>query len=560
MTAMLAKNNFLSPLIVFLILFLIILCVYYPSFKFDFIYDDFIVITEQPPLTGVSDVFRIFHERNCPHPPYYRPIVRTTLLLQKTISGNNPAPFHQCNVFLLWIAAVCVYWLLRQPPLSVPRLLAFMVSCLFVLHPVTSASVYPVTSGRENLLPGIFMILAIISYFKKGRIWFWGTVTFFSLALFGREQAVMLLPLFILGDILRKKGDPEVKKIPYWFKRYTPMIIILFIYMQVRLSLFGGSEFVLAIFEDPLKTLSTPLYAFQSIFAPFYDEVYEPKHIKVWLSLPRVFFAMIPVGAIGFGMYSFSDKGRFLFIFWGSWFVLSILPTANVIIQEAAFSERYILQAYLAILVVTAFVLAQLWHKKIVQKILVITGIIIIVILAAFTTNRGNFFKGNEVFYKQWIKVNPDHPAPYLGLSRIYLMRGELDQALHFSSKAVMLKPNYMQAIEYKAIILGERGEYEKAVGCFNHVLAIDPNSINTHYNLGVFYLHNKEYKPAIERFKKCIELDPMQPGAYYNLGLIYEGMGKQLLAKKYYRKAYFLNPRYEDVMLKVLSEETDMP
>jgi hypothetical protein len=545
-------RNYRYSLLGFLILFLMILYVYYPSFKFDFIYDDFIMIKNQKPSTGIHDVLRMFQERNYPSLPYYRPIVRTTLLLQKTIYGDNPAPFHQFNAFLLWIAAMCLYWLLRQPQLNIPRLLAFIVSGIFALHPVSSDCVYPIAEGRENILPGIFMVLAIVSYLKTGKIWYIWTFIFFSLALFSREQAIMLLPLFVIGDLLRMKDDPSLKKIKYWFKRYALIAIVLFIYLQIRFALFGGSEFALTIFKDPLKPFLTPLYAFQSIFAPFRDEVYEPMHVKVWLSVPRLIIAIISALAVSFGIYKCADKGRSLFIFWGSWFVLSMLPTANVIFQDAAFAERYIFQSYLALLIVIAFILTQNWHKKRVKQFTIIPGIIIMVILANFTMNRGNFFIGEFEFYKQWIKVNPDHPAPYLGLSKIYLKKGDIDQAFYYCSKAVTLKPDYIQAIVDQAIIFGEKGEYDKAVEYFNRALTVNSNSTYTHYNFGVFYCRNKKDELAIREFMKCIKLDPMKADAYYNLGGIYERMGQKFLALEYYRKAYSLDPGYEDVMIKI--------
>jgi tetratricopeptide (TPR) repeat protein len=551
--SILADKNFQYTLLGFVILFLAILCVYFPSFQYDFIYDDFIVITNQKPLTGIHDVVRIFQERNCPGLPYYRPIVRTTLLLQKTIHGNNPVPFHQLNAFLLWIAAMSVYWLLRQSCLNVPKPLAFIVAGIFALHPISSACVYPITSGRETLLPGIFMILAIICYLKKGDLWYFGTFIFFTLALFSKEQSVMLLPLFITADLSKMREDPSRKEIRYWFKRYTFIIIVLFIYIMVRLSLFGGKEIAVAIFKDPLKPLFAPLYALQSIFAPFYDEVYEPVQVKVWLSVPRLIIVILFTLLISLGIYKYIVRGRFLFVFWGSWFILSMLPTSNLVVQETAFSERYIAQSLLAVLVVSAYILTQNWNRKHFRRLTILSGIIIMFVLSLFTINRGKYFIGEFEFYTQWIKVNPDHPAPYLGLSKICVRKGDFGQALYYSSKAVTLKPDYVSAtiqhLIVQAIIFGEKGKFEKALEYFNRALTVDSNSTDAHYNLGVFYAKNRKDNLAIKEFMKCIKLNPMRADSYYNLGLIYENMGKKFLALEYYRKACLLDRGHENFM-----------
>src|SRR2546430_1707216 len=90
-----------------------VLAVYAPSFGNAFIYDDEHVIVNAPAPTSLSDIGRIFAERHFPNLPYYRPITRATLLLQKSLSPNAAWPFHAGNAVLIAAAALLVFALLR---------------------------------------------------------------------------------------------------------------------------------------------------------------------------------------------------------------------------------------------------------------------------------------------------------------------------------------------------------------------------------------------------------------------------------------------------------------
>ena len=116
-----------------------------------------------------SEIARVFAERHWPTLPYYRPIARASMLAQKALHGNEPAPYHVLNVALVAAIALAAFALLRTGALALPLPLAFAGAALFALHPVASSCVYPIASGRETLWPTLFELLAVMRLAAAGR-------------------------------------------------------------------------------------------------------------------------------------------------------------------------------------------------------------------------------------------------------------------------------------------------------------------------------------------------------------------------------------------------------
>ncbi|OIO72550.1 MAG: hypothetical protein AUJ85_09745 [Elusimicrobia bacterium CG1_02_37_114] len=63
---------------------------------------------------------------------------------------------------------------------------------------------------------------------------------------------------------------------------------------------------------------------------------------------------------------------------------------------------------------------------------------------------------------------------------------------------------------------------------------------------MGKFYFVNGKYDQAIDELKKAIEINSGNPEIYYNLGLVYESRNQPEEAKKMYKKAIAISPKYK--------------
>jgi len=151
---------------------------------------------------------------------------------------------------------------------------------MFALDPVASSCVYPVSSGRETLMPAVWVLAAM--YFWLRPTWRGKASAYvaFAGALLSKEQAVVLPLLWVLADLLSLAPDAPGRNARRWIVRYLPMLPVVAGYFAIRHALFGSSEYVLAGWAGPPLTV---LYALQSVFAPFAGLQYEPP-LALWIS------------------------------------------------------------------------------------------------------------------------------------------------------------------------------------------------------------------------------------------------------------------------------------
>ena len=93
--------------------------------------------------------------------------------------------------------------------------------------------------------------------------------------------------------------------------------------------------------------------------------------------------------------------------------------------------------------------------------------------LAIFNQNK-NDLKSAVNYYKEVLKINPDH----------------LDSCLNLSVIALRTK------------------EYETAKSLLTKVIKIDPKNVIAHNNLGVFFMNTKDYTKAEFLFKPLNQKD----------------------------------------------------
>ena len=96
-----------------LLLFAAVVAVYLPSVDHEFLYDDYEVILSNAPLRSIQDLGRILTERHFLSLPYYRPVVRSSLLLQRSLHGDTKGCSMHCPV-----SSIIQPWYMQRRPCS----------------------------------------------------------------------------------------------------------------------------------------------------------------------------------------------------------------------------------------------------------------------------------------------------------------------------------------------------------------------------------------------------------------------------------------------------------
>lgn len=529
-------RNAVAPVV----LFTLVVALYLPSVRFDFIYDDHKLVLEQPVPASLQDVVGVFAERHWYNLPYYRPVVRTTLVLQKLLHGDDAAPFHALNVALIALTAVAASSLLRRPVFGIRPLIANAAAALFALHPIASCTVYPVCSGRETLMPTLLVVCAMNAYLRPGRWWRAAAVILFALALFAKEQAVIVPLLFLLADLLglTEPSSSRAARIG----SYGSMAVLLAVYFLIRWFLFHGThEHRLAILEAPAAPLYSVLYAVQTMWLPEAELVYEPP-LDVWFSGWR-----LTCGAVGTlllvacGLRS-PAVPRKATIFWLGWILLSLLPTANVLRQEAPFAERYLFQALLGAIGILAAWVSVIVRRPATRQVVALAAVLVLLTCAAVSFHRGPYYQDDLSFHSQWVRVNPQSAQAHRSLGWVLLEQNRLTEAQRHLQWAIQLNPDNAEAYNNLGNVWARSDQLAAAIAAYERALQIAPDYPRAHYNLAMALARSGDLDGAASHF----QLATQRPGyseAHNGYGIVLQMQGQSAAAAAQFEESLRINP-----------------
>ncbi len=546
-----------------------------------FIYDDVEVILVQQPPESLGDVAGYFAERHFPGLAYYRPVTRATLLVQKALHGNDPFPFHAFNALLAGLLCLVTYGVLRQPRLAsgrqISRVPSLAAAMLFALHPVASSCVYPAASGRETLLPAVFAVCTLYAFLRSGWLWSALTVVAFAGALFGKEQMVVLPALLLLAELL-KLHEPHASST--WFHRaarYGGMALVVIVYFTARQALFGGQEFELAVLERPWVPPLSYVYALQALIVPFWQLNYEPP-LAVWVSPLRLTLAAALLVVLLRGLWRRREDLGKLTLFAAAWFILTQLATANLLVQEAPFSERYIFLAAFGLLAPAAALLSRQvsWTGTASHRRTALLGVLV-VLAAATSFHRGVHFRDPLAFHSQWarsnpvseiahqgraqalaragrtdealaayteaLRIHPEYAEAHLGLGNLLLEQGRIQEAEASLRRAALLAPNLVAPRAALGDLLRQRGAWQEALVLYDEALELEPEEAQLHLRRGLSLETGHRPAEALAAFRRAVELGPNMAQAYFNLGTSLLGTGDDAAAVTALRRAVGLQP-----------------
>jgi protein O-mannosyl-transferase len=552
-------------------LILLVAVVYAFSLDNAFLYDDIPLIVHRPPLASFFSAFDVFTKPHWHNLPYYRPVAGLSMALQKTWHGNVPTMFHVFNIGVLMSAGLLAYALLRLPVFGLKSLMAGLAAALFVVHPVASSCVYPVCSGRETLLPGVFILLAMYGWLRGGRAGCAIGLAGLIFGLLSKEQAIVIPALFVVADVLKLTRFTTAS-----WRRYLPVVGIVLIYFFIRHRIFTGmphADNELAIINQPLGPLLTLGYMLQTWFAPFVALRYEPRAF-IWPSWPHALLALVLIGVTVKLFFQRRDTWRpmlFFVLFAGA----AVAPTANFLTQEAHFAERYI---WLAWLMVPACAFLAL--KELTRPVLIFSGVSIL-LLAGISLGRDRYFQDYESYLTQWIKSDPTMGQPYLSMGDLlreknellaaepyYLQALKLDQdnavtlnnlstlyqALNQHEKAVpliqaLLKTHGddLEVWHNLATCYASLGQTEQAIATFEEAITRGSTHVPTYYNLGFIFSRNDRVPEAVENFQRAIALDPTYEKSYYTLGHLYARVKDLSKAEATFKRLLQVNPAHAE-------------
>ena len=460
-----------------LLLVIITAVAYLPVRHCGFIFDDRIMLTENPVLAknGLYKAWFTTQQFN------YWPITWTSYWIEHNIWGLNPAGYHIVNVVLHLLCSMLIWLVLKR--LKIPC--AWLAALIFAVHPVNGASVAWI-SQRKNLLSMLFFLMTLLWYMgfdncgKKK--FYWLAVISFILAMLSKG-AVAPLPVVLLivvwwlhGSIRRRDLVRSLS-----FFAVSGIFSIVEIWFQYTKAMGGksvGDGSLLSRFAG--AGWAVAFYFYKAILPFNLSFIYQRWQINPTNLLSYVPDLMLLGSVVLFWRYR-RNWGRHLLFALG-YYVAMLLPVLGFFdiyfftFSPVADHYQYIsIIAVISLVVATAYVITQKFGKWCVRT-MTVSAAVIIVILATLSWQQCHIYKDKETLWTDTLRKNSDSWIVYLNLGAAQVQQGKYDEAIPHLKNAIKLNPSSDKAQINLGMAFASKGKLDEAIEHFNEALRISPN------------------------------------------------------------------------------------
>jgi len=158
-------------------------------------------------------------------------------------------------------------------------------------------------------------------------------------------------------------------------------------------------------------------------------------------------------------------------------------------------------------------------------------------LVAAYGSEKLNDPSQAEPIVKRMIEIDPNEPANYFALAKIYQDSGRYEEAEQALTKAKEAKPNDPAVYTALSNFYNQQGEFEKTMDALNQAANLQPNNPQGYQLIATFYW---------EKAFKDKRLSPAQQKDYIMKGI--EATNKALALNKDYSEAL----TYKNILLRM--------
>ena len=126
-----------------------------------------------------------------------------------------------------------------------------------------------------------------------------------------------------------------------------------------------------------------------------------------------------------------------------------------------------------------------------------------------------------------------------------YTELGKFDRAIENYKKALIIKPDHVDALCNMGVAEQRKGDLYSAIKSYKRAVEINPHHATAYYNMGVIYKTNGDLKLALKCYKRAIKIQPTYAAAYNNMGNAFQAADKLEDAIDCFQRALAINPYF---------------
>ena len=569
-------NNFQ----IFIILLFFGFFVYFNAIFHPFVHDDIVFIKKNPFISqlNLKNIFlqtASFEGKSAIINSYYRPVLEVFYRAQYQLFGFNSSGYHLVNIFL-HIANSFMIFLLLQFLSKGRKVFAFAASFIFLVHPAQSEAVACI-SGISNLVFAFFCFLSFYFYLlatqkSKRKNYFvlcCFSLAVFFLALFAKEQAVVLPMLIILFEICNflffDNKNSENKVLAEKIVLIVSFFLILTGYFLFRKTVVGSTsaDAIIINHEFWLRILAIPqtiIVYLGIVFFPVDLHYYRNIDILQPSLIPAIFLFVLTVFCIFIIRAIPLRRQKGVVIFGIGWFFISIAPVLNIIpiINEYSLiltAEHFLYVPILGLIMSVLGIFSYFIELNPNRKI---GGFLVLfcaanMIFGAITIKQNTYWADEVVLFERTVKYEKSFGRGHHLLAKANYFKGNFYAAIKEYKKALEIMQGYAgkvkegQALKFYLGFIKEiyfdlahcyedLGDYKESLENYKKALELDPNDGAMHNNIGVNYANLNNFDKAMEHFKIALDLNKNDSQAINNLAVLHMKIGNIKKAEELFK------------------------
>ena len=537
----------------YIIISLVVVLSYAPTFTGGFILDDNTLIKNNPYVKEPHSLASYLEQedgivesenREDEHTGYYRPLVNITYRIDYKLWGMKPEGFRTTN--LVFHILTC-FLLFRFILLLVNnRQAAFWATILFALHPVNTESVSWVCA-RNNMLVTLFSLISFYYYIKgrtgQNRLMLAASWFFFLLAIFSKEFGLLVLPcIFLYQRFLSKEKRSAIDETV----SYLPFLLIALGYFLLR-NLVTGSwlppsdqgglweriYFAPYLIAWNLKLIFLP-YGLHNFIINY------PTSYLNWQAFAGFCYITLLV------VLTWKARKNKLVIFSIFSFHAALFPILNIVHTSAVtlISMRWLYFPLIFLSLAATQLIENALSKNRFLSITLFSLALIYSGTYSYILNNNLWHDEDSFFRQEVLHFNNYFYAG--GLAENLFNKKDYQEAERYFMIAIDHYPkDAKNHINYSALLTGT-GRQEEAILLLERAksLAMTRNERGQwHNNIGTACFDLNKYEDALKHFKKSVEFCSGEFQPWSNLGAVYGALGDYVNSVSALRKGQEMAP-----------------
>ncbi len=518
-----------------------------------------------------------------------RPVLVLTFAINYAVGGLDVLGYHVVNLAIHLLAGLALFGVIRRT-LTLPRfqgayerdasLLAFVVSLLWLIHPLQTGSVTYIVQRAESLMGLLYLtaLYAVIRGAQAARGWPWyiGSILAFSVGIATKEVIVTAPIVFLLYDrVFLSTSWREVlrKRWAFYTLPYLPGVVWLFLRLLPVLTPSATDAVMPASAGLNVEGLTPWLYARTQpeIILHYLRLVFWPHPLILNYEWPvdhdsgGIFLSFLSI-AVLIGISVWALKAYPSIGFLGLTFFILLAPTSSLIpIRDLAFEHRMYLPLA-CVLTLVIFGVRRVANRWRTPRFF-LPGLLICVVLASVvgTLARNRDYQSP---YTMWTSILDHYPRNYRSLANLgtaSYREQKFEQALAYYTRAIEIKDDDSIVLYNLGMALQKSGKQKEAETIYRHAIDGNPPGLQASLianQLGLIAIARKAPDEALAYFQKAVDADGTNAIAQKNLGLLYLRKQNNEGAANHLALAIRLKPDYADAYywLGIVREQQGRP